>query len=110
LQEVDTLLRSNPNFKARASGQGRPADGPPAEIPGIGSAAQAPQDKIEDLRDEARVRLMRVLSKDDRSSFLRFLWQMNAEQKYALVVDTSRSTLFVYENVNGEPRYVTDST
>jgi murein L,D-transpeptidase YafK len=33
---------------------------------------------------------------------------MNAQQKYALVVDTSRSTLFVYENVDGEPRYVTD--
>jgi murein L,D-transpeptidase YafK len=33
---------------------------------------------------------------------------MNPQQKYALVVDTSRSTLFVYENVDGEPRYVTD--
>jgi murein L,D-transpeptidase YafK len=38
----------------------------------------------------------------------RFLWQLDEQQKYALVVDTSRSTLFVYENVAGEPRYVTD--
>jgi len=36
------------------------------------------------------------------------LWQLDARQKYALVVDTSRSTLYVYENVKGEPRYVAD--
>jgi murein L,D-transpeptidase YafK len=36
------------------------------------------------------------------------LWKLDAGQKYALVVDTSRATLFVYQNVDGEPRYVTD--
>ena len=36
------------------------------------------------------------------------MWRLDDRQRYALVVDTSRATLFVYENVNGEPRYVTD--
>ncbi|HZW25268.1 MAG TPA: L,D-transpeptidase family protein [Gallionella sp.] len=108
LKEVDTLLRSNPDFKLAHLVKGDLLMARAGEIQGIGSASNAPQDKIEDLRDEARVRLMRVLSQDDRKQAPRFLWQMNAQQKYALVVDTSRSTLFVYENVNGEPRYVTD--
>ncbi|HCI14537.1 MAG: hypothetical protein A2063_09160 [Gallionellales bacterium GWA2_60_142] len=108
LQEVNTLLRSNPDFKLAHLVKGDLLMARAGEIQGMGSAARAPQDKIEDLRDEARVRLMRVLSQDDKKLAPRFLWQMNAEQKYALVVDTSRSTLFVYENVNGEPRYVTD--
>lgn len=108
LNEVNTLLRSNPDFKLAHLVKGDLLMARAGEIQGIGSASNAPQDKIEDLRDEARVRLMRVLSQDDRKQAPRFLWQMNAQQKYALVVDTSRSTLFVYENVNGEPRYVTD--
>ncbi|MCK9201176.1 MAG: L,D-transpeptidase family protein [Gallionella sp.] len=108
LHEVNTLLRSNPDFKLAHLVKGDLLMARAGEIQGIGSASNAPQDKIEDLRDEARVRLMRVLSQDDKKQAPRFLWQMNAQQKYALVVDTSRSTLFVYENVNGEPRYVTD--
>jgi murein L,D-transpeptidase YafK len=108
LNEVNTLLRSNPDFKLAHLVKGDLLMARAGEIHGMGSAARAPQDKIEDLRDEARVRLMRVLSQDDKKLAPRFLWQMNAQQKYALVVDTSRSSLFVYENVDGEPRYVTD--
>ena len=108
LQEVNTLLRSNPDFKLAHLVKGDLLMARAGEIQGMGSASQAPQEKIEDLRDEARMRLLRVLSQDDKKLAPRFLWQMNAQQKYALVVDTSRSTLFVYENVGGEPRYVTD--
>lgn len=108
LNEVNTLLRSNPDFKLAYLVKGDLLMARAGEIQGMGSASQAPQDKIEDLRDEARARLMRVLSQNDQKLAPRFLWQMNAQQKYALVVDTSRSTLFVYENVNGEPRYVED--
>lgn len=108
LNEVDTLLRSNPDFKLAHLVKGDLLMARAGEIQGMGSASRAPREKIEDLRDEARVRLMRVLSQDDKKQPPRFLWRMNPQQKYALVVDTSRSTLFVYENVDGEPRYVTD--
>ncbi len=108
LNEVDSLLRANPNFKLAQLVKGDLLMARAGVINNFGSAANAPQDKIEDLRDEARVRLQRVLSQSDIKLRPRFLWQMDAQQKYALVVDTSRSTLFVYENVNGEPRYVTD--
>jgi murein L,D-transpeptidase YafK len=108
LNEVDSLLRVNPNFKLAQLVKGDLLMARAGVIDNFGSAANAPQDKIEDLRDEARVRLQRVLAQSDTKLRPRFLWQMDAQQKYALVVDTSRSTLFVYENVEGEPRYVTD--
>jgi murein L,D-transpeptidase YafK len=108
LNEVDSLLRANPNFKLAQLVKGDLLMAHAGVIDNFGSAANAPKDKIEDLRDEARVRLQRVLSQSDAKLKPHFLWQMDAQQKYALVVDTSRSTLFVYENVDGEPRYVTD--
>ena len=106
--EVDSLLRVNPNFKLAQLVKGDLLMARAGAIDNFGSAANAPRDKIEDLRDEARIRLQRVLSRTDTSLTPRFLWRLDDRQKYALVVDTSRATLFVYENVNGEPRYVTD--
>src|SRR3989338_5275747 len=108
LNEVDSLLRINPNFKLAHLVKGDVLMARAGAIDNFGSAAHAPRDKIEDLRDEARVRLQRVLSQSDTKLIPRFLWKLDTQQKYALVMDTSRATLFVYENVNGEPRYVTD--
>lgn len=108
MKEVDDLLRANPNFKLAQLVKGDLLMAHAGKIEGMGSASNAPQDKIQDLRDEARVRLLRVSSQADRKLTPHALWQMDPQQKYALVVDTSRSTLFVYENANGQPRYVTD--
>jgi len=108
LNEVDSLLRVTPNFRLAQLVKGDLLMAHAGVIDNFGSAANAPHDEIKDLRDEARVRLQRVLSQSNTRLRPRFLWKMNEQQKYALVVDTSRSTLFVYENVDGEPRYVTD--
>jgi murein L,D-transpeptidase YafK len=108
LNEVDNLLRANPNFKLAQLVKGDLLMARAGAIDNIGSAANAPADRIEDLRDEARARLQRVMSQSDTKRVPRFLWQMDPQQKFALIVDTSRATLFVYENVNGAPRYVTD--
>ena len=108
LSEVDSLLRTNPKFKLAHLVKGDLLMARAGQIDHFGSASNAPREQIEELRDEAQVRLQRVLSQADTNLTPRFLWKLDAQQKYALVVDTSRSTLFVYENVNGEPRYVTD--
>lgn len=108
LNEVDNLLRTTPNFKLAHLVKGDVLMARAGAIENFGSAAHAPRNKIEELRDEARMRLQRVLSQPDSKLVPRFLWKLDARQKYAVVVDTSRATLFVYENVNGEPRYVTD--
>lgn len=108
LNQVDGLLRNNPNFRLAQLIKGDLLMARAGALDHFGAATNATHSEIDDLRDEARVRLNRVLSQSDTNLIPRFLWQMAIEQKYALVVDTSRSTLFVYENVNGEPHYVTD--
>lgn len=108
LNEVDKLLQLNPNFKLAQLVRGDLLMTRAGAFNSFGSAANATSSDIDDLRDEARVRLQRVLTQADAGLKPRFLWKMDAQQKYALVVDASRSTLFIYENVNGEPRYVTD--
>src|SRR3990167_5580733 len=108
LNEVNNLLRVTPNFKLAHLVKGGLLMARAGAIDNFGSAANAPRDKIEDLRDEARARLQRVLSQPDSKLASRLLWKLDEQKKYVLVVDTSRATLIVYENVNGEPRYVTD--
>jgi len=108
LDEVEVLLRDNPNFKLAQLVRGDLLMARAGELINFGSVADAPRDEIDGLRDEALVRLQRVLSQKDTTHAPRFLWQMEPKQKYAVVVDASRSTLFVYENNNGKPSYVTD--
>lgn len=108
LNQVDKLLHDNPNFKLAQLVKGDLLMARAGALNHFGDVANATHDQIDDLRDEARVRLNRILAPSDTKLVPRFLWQLDAEQKYVLVVDTSRSTLFVYQNVNGEPRYVTD--
>jgi murein L,D-transpeptidase YafK len=108
LNEVDSVLRVNPNYKLAQLVRGDLLMAKAGAISSFGSAPHASGDKIQDLRDEARVRLQRAQAQPQTQHAPHYLWQLNAQQKYALVVDTSRSTLYVYENVKGEPRYVTD--
>jgi murein L,D-transpeptidase YafK len=71
-------------------------------------AAEAPADRIDDLREEARVRLTRYELQPPSDQVPRYLLQMPLEQRYAIVVDTTKSTLYVFENRLEGPRYVTD--
>jgi len=108
LNEVDSVLRINPNFRLAQLIRGDLLMARAGAISNIGSGANAPRDKLDDLRAEARARLLRMQAQPNQKIAPRFLWQLDAAQKYALVVDTSRSTLYVYENVSGTARYVAD--
>lgn len=107
LSEVDAILKRNPNFKLAQLVKGDLLMARAQPLKGIGDAANAPHDKVQDLRDEANARLQRV-QKQLPIAAPKFLWQLGSQQRYAVVVDTSKSTLYLYENVKGEPRYVTD--
>ena len=105
LNEVDTLLRINPNFKLAQMLKGDLLMARAKPISGFGNDPDAPVDRMNDLRDEARARLQRV-QQQPVTTAPRFIWQMNPQQRHAIVVDTSKSTLYLYENVNGAPRDV----
>jgi len=107
LNEVDSLLRINPNFKLAQLMKGDLLLAQARPISDFGDAPNAPRDRIEELREEARVRLHRA-QQQQPIAVPRYFWRLNPRQRHAIVVDTSQSTLYLYENVNGEPRYVAD--
>jgi murein L,D-transpeptidase YafK len=74
----------------------------------MGGAAGVAQDRVADLQQEARARLARSQHERPGDRVPRYLVQLQAEQKYALVVDTSKSTLYVFENRNGAAHYLAD--
>ena len=60
------------------------------------------------LQEEARVRMHRYLDAPRLDEMPAAVLQLAPNQQHVLVVDTSRSRLFVYANDVGRPRYVTD--
>jgi murein L,D-transpeptidase YafK len=105
LNDVDTMLKANPNFKLAQMLKGDLLMARTKPLSGFGNDPDAPTDRLNDLRDEARARLQRV-QEQAITTAPRFIWQLNPQQKYAIVVDTSKSTLYLYQNDNGTPRYV----
>ena len=107
LNEVDSLLKAHPNFKLAQLVRGDLLMARSKPINSFGDAPNAPADRVQDLREEANARLHRV-QQQQPIAVPKYLWQLDSQQRFAVVVDTSKSTLYLYENVKGEPRYVAD--
>jgi hypothetical protein len=108
LTEIDKVIGTYPNFRLAHLIKGDLLLARRQPITMVGNAEHAPQARVEELRDEARVRLARYHQTRPGDLVPRYLVQLDAEQRHALVVDTSKSTLYVFEHRNGELRYVAD--
>ena len=67
-----------------------------------------PREKVEDLRTEALLRLRALRDRPNGDRVPRYVLQLDPDQKHALVVDSRRSRLYVFENVGGRPQFVAD--
>jgi murein L,D-transpeptidase YafK len=105
---IEELLKSNPNFRLAHLIKGDLLLARTRPISEIGNVAEAPEQDVADLREEARVRIQRHHEQVPRNLVPRYLLQMQPEQKYAIIADTGRSRLYVFQNVEGKPRYVAD--
>ncbi len=108
ITEIDKVIDTYPNFRLAHLIKGDLLLARAHPITTVGNAPGAPSDRLEDLRDEARARLARIQQQRPVDLVPRYLVQMQPEQRYALVVDTAKSTLYVFENHDGEARYVAD--
>lgn len=106
--QLDSLLASTPNFRLAQLIKGDLLMARVRPLATIGNAPDAPEEKLAELRDEAKVRLQRLQSPSPADLVPRNLLRLAPEQKYAVVVDTTRSTLFLFENRGGVPQYVAD--
>ena len=108
LQETEALIRAYPNFRVAHLIKGDLLLARTRTIKTIGNADNAPADKLADLRDEAIARLKGYRNRPPANYVPRYLMQLQAGQKFAIVVDTQKSRLYLYENDKGTPRFVAD--
>lgn len=108
LATIDHALEINPNFKLAHAVRGDILMARARPITGIGGGSGAPPGTIADFEDEARVRVRRLKEAVPQGRMPRSLIQFDSRQKYGVAVDVSRSRLYLFENVDGEARYVAD--
>lgn len=108
LLQTEALLRQYPNFRLGHLIKGDLLLARTKPIATFGNAANAPQEKLADLRAEAIARLQGYRQKPGANYVPRYLLQMQPDQQHAIVVDTQKSRLYLYRNDNGRPRFVAD--
>ena len=108
LQNIEELIRVTPNFRLAHLIKGDLLLARARPIETIGAAPNVPDANIEGLRAEALARLRAYRERPPEDRVPRYLLQLRDDQRYALIVDTRRSRLYLYENDVGTPRFVAD--
>ena len=106
--QIDHLLLSNPNFRLAQLVKGDLLLARTRPLNSIGNASGGSAEQVAGLRDEARVRVVRSQIEPSTELAPRYLLQLPEKEKLALVLDSTKSTLFVFENTGKAPRYVAD--
>lgn len=112
LEQTEMMLKAYPNFRLGhlIKGDLLLARSRPLQSFGEGGAKQA-RDQVADLREEAIARLRAYRERPSDKTVPRYLLQMRPDQKYAVVVDTQKARLYLYQNDvenGGTPRFVAD--
>ncbi|HNQ03256.1 MAG TPA: L,D-transpeptidase family protein [Thiobacillaceae bacterium] len=110
LKEVNRVIAIRPDFKLAYLIKGDLLMARARPLAGVGAVTvKAPHDQsLSDLREEARVRMLRYIDQPDPSLLPRQILQLAPQQRYALLADASRARLYLFENVDGEPRLIQD--
>jgi murein L,D-transpeptidase YafK len=108
LARTEALIVARPNYRLAHLIKGDLLLARGWAIRTMGAAPNAPPERLRDLREEALARLAAYRQRPPKDSIPRYLLQLRPDQKNAVVVDTKKSRLYVYENDNGKPRFVAD--
>ncbi|HTQ77199.1 MAG TPA: L,D-transpeptidase family protein [Burkholderiales bacterium] len=108
MRRVEALIAEHPNFRLAYLIRGDLLLARARPLQTFGDVPKTvPRDKVEGLREEALLRLRALRDRPD-GRVPSYVLQLGPEQKHVLVVDSHRSRLFEFENVDGRPRYVAD--
>ena len=108
LGELDRLIERYPNFRLAHLVRGDVLLARARPLKGLGDTGHAAPDRLDELRAEALARLQAVREAPASGTVPRHLLALAAAQAHAIVVDATRSRVYVYENDRGEPRLVAD--
>lgn len=106
--KADALVAAYPNFLLAQLVRGDLLLMHSRPVTGLGSGANATPAQLADLRNEAMVRLRSLRERPKPDVVPRALLKLRDDQRYALLADTKRSRLFVYENVRGQLKLMSD--
>lgn len=107
LREIDTALEKNPRFQLGHLIKGdllMANAGTPQAFTGI----KTQPDTVANLRSEAKARLTRYFDGPVIGHLPSALLNMAPDQDYALLMESEKSRLYVFRNVDGAPQLVAD--
>lgn len=108
LNTIDQLIAAVPNFKLAYLVRGDLLMAQGKHLLAFGGAETLPNDGVKDLQEEARARIERYLSQQIHDKQPDLLLAPNKQQKHLIVVDTSKSRLFLYQNDGDKLKYLAD--
>lgn len=109
MERVERLIAEHPNFQLAHLIRGDLLQARAKPLQTFGDVVKTvPQERVEGLRAEALARLQALRERPHGERWPRALLQLHPGQTHALLVDSRRSRLFVFENVQGRPRLVED--
>src|SRR6185503_7893160 len=109
LKRVEALIRDHPNFRLAHLVRGDLLLARAKPLQTFGNVAKTvPQERIDDLRDEALARLRAQRQRPAEDRLPRLVLQLHSGQKNILLVDSRRSRLYLFANADGRPRLVAD--
>lgn len=107
MDSVNELLRVHPNFSLGYLIRGDLLAAKANMIKGFGNDNDS--NKVRDLRAEAETRIKSYFEKDKTKVMPNLMVSLNSNQQHLLVVDTTKSRMFVYKKqVDGQLKYWAD--
>lgn len=107
LEKADKLVDAYPNFRLGHLIRGDLLLMHTRPVRRLG-ATEGPESELQNLRDEAMVRLRSLQERPDPDLVPRQVLRLRPDQKKVLLIDAKRSRLYVYENKNGKLTFVDD--
>lgn len=109
MREVDALIVQHPTFRLAHLIRGDLLHARAQPLRRFGDVSKtAPQEAVDALRSEALVRLNALREPPKSGLAPRYILKLYPAQRHALVIDSRRSRLYVFENAAGHLRLVTD--
>jgi murein L,D-transpeptidase YafK len=108
LTAVDRLTRQYPNFRLAQLIKGDLLLARAQPLQTLGNPSGIRGADLEQLRDEARQRVRALTETAPNDKVPAYLLNLDSSHRHALVVDASRSRLYVFENRAGRPLRVAD--
>lgn len=106
--KADALVAAYPHFRLGHLLRGDLLMMHARPVQNFGAIADAPADKLKDLRAEAMVRIKSLQERPNPELIPKPILQIGTDQKHVLIIDTTRSRMYVYENQDGQLKFLND--